>query len=110
MTLGEHILILRKQKGLSQSQLAKEVGTSGDIIGRYERDATKPSIEVVIKIANTLEVSIDYLVGKTAIKIDKETMNRLEEIDKLPDDVKTQVLMVVDALIRDYIARKTYTL
>jgi len=45
MTLGQHISTLRKQKKLSQNELGKKAGTSGDIIGRYERDEVKPSIE-----------------------------------------------------------------
>jgi ribosome-binding protein aMBF1 (putative translation factor) len=44
MTIGEHIMLLRKQKGFSQAALGKEIGTSGDIIGRYERNIMTPSI------------------------------------------------------------------
>jgi transcriptional regulator with XRE-family HTH domain len=38
MTFGEYIISLRKKKGISQADLGKAIGTSGDIIGRYERD------------------------------------------------------------------------
>ena len=70
MTLGEHITLLRKKKGLSQADLGKAVGTSGDIIGRYERDEVKPSIEVVIKIADTLEaVSYTHLTLPTICSV-----------------------------------------
>jgi transcriptional regulator with XRE-family HTH domain len=63
--------VLQKNcKKLSQSDLGKAVGTSGDIIGRYERDEVKPSIEVAIKIADALQVSLDYLVGKTSLEVD----------------------------------------
>lgn len=108
MTLGQHIGMLRKKRGLSQADLGKAVGTSGDIIGRYERDEVKPSIEVVIKIADTLEVSIDFLVGKTELELDKGTLKRIEEISKLPEEAKTQVYMVIDALIRDFKAKQAY--
>ncbi|UCF95714.1 MAG: helix-turn-helix transcriptional regulator, partial [Desulfobacterales bacterium] len=37
MAIGDKILALRKQRGWSQQQLAKKVGTSGPIIGRCER-------------------------------------------------------------------------
>jgi transcriptional regulator with XRE-family HTH domain len=108
MTLGEHITLLRKKKGLSQADLGKAIGTSGDIIGRYERDEVKPSIEVVIKMADTLEVSLDYLVGKTNVEIDSKTLKRLQDIQKLSDDNRNQLFMVVDALIRDFKAKKAY--
>ncbi|MET3878842.1 hypothetical protein ABIE50_004254 [Chitinophaga sp. OAE865] len=38
MTLGEHIMLLCKQQGLSLADLGKQIGTFGDIIGRYERN------------------------------------------------------------------------
>jgi transcriptional regulator with XRE-family HTH domain len=109
MTLGEHITVLRKKKGFSQSELGKIVGTSGDIIGRYERDEVKPSIEVVIKIADALEVSVDFMIGKTSLEIDNNTLKRLEELSKLPEEAKKQVFLVVDALIRDFKAKEAYS-
>lgn len=108
MTLGEHIVLLRKQKDLSQADLGKAVGTSGDIIGRYERDEVKPSIEVVIKIADALEVSIDYLVGKTTLALDKVTLKRIQEIQGLPDQDKTHLFALMDAFLRDAKTKRAY--
>jgi len=108
MTLGEHIVLLRKQKDLSQADLGKAVGTSGDIIGRYERDEVKPSIEVVIKIADALEVSIDYLVGKTTLALDKITLKRIQEIQGLTDQDKTHLFALMDAFLRDAKTKRAY--
>lgn len=108
MTLGQQITALRKKKGISQADLGKRVETSGDIIGRYERDEVKPSIEVVIRMADTLEVSLDFLVGKTDLELDSSTLNRIREVTALPDEDRKQVFMVVDALIRDFKAKKAY--
>jgi len=108
MTLGQHITTLRKAKKLSQGEMGKKVGTSGDIIGRYERDEVKPSIEVIIKIADALEISIDYLVGKTDFELDSDTLRRIQDVSTLPADEKKQVFMVIDALIRDFKTRKAY--
>lgn len=82
--------------------------TSGDIIGRYERDEVKPSIEVVIRLADALEVSLDFLVGKTDLELDSSTLNRIRKVTALPDEDRKQVFMVVDALIRDFKAKKAY--
>lgn len=108
MTLGQHIASLRKSKSLSQSELGKRVGTSGDIIGRYERDEVKPSIEVIVRIADSLEVSIDYLVGKTDFELDKDTLKRIQDVSTLPVEEKRQVFMVIDALLRDFKTRQAY--
>jgi transcriptional regulator with XRE-family HTH domain len=108
MELGENMMLIRKKKSLSQSDLGKLVGTSGDVIGRYERGDIKPSIEVVQKLADALEVSIDYLVGKSNILLDKQAIERIEDISKLPDDKKNYVLNLIDMCLRDFKARKAY--
>ena len=108
MTIGEHIMLLRKQKGLSQADLGKKIGTSGDIIGRYERNIMVPSIDVIIKIADVLEVSIDYLVGKTNLELDKTTLKRIEDISTLSDENKEFVFRVIDMTLRDLKAKQTY--
>lgn len=108
MTIGEHIMLLRKQKGLSQADLGKKIGTSGDIIGRYERNIMTPSIEVIIKIADILEVSIDYLVGKTNLELDSSTLKRLEDISTLSDENKSFLFKMIDMALRDLKARQAY--
>ncbi|MQP27709.1 helix-turn-helix domain-containing protein [Sphingobacterium faecium] len=82
--------------------------TSGDIIGRYERDEVTPSVEVASKLADVLDVSLDYLSGKTDTELDSATLSRIMEISVMPEDDKKQVFLVLDALIRDYKARKAY--
>jgi transcriptional regulator with XRE-family HTH domain len=108
MTLGQQITALRKKKSISQNELGKAVGTSGDIIGRYERDEVKPSIEVVIKIADTLEVSIDYLVGKSAVELDKAVLKKIQDIQKLNADDKAHVFALLDAFLQSQKAKKVF--
>ena len=108
MTIGEHIMLLRKQKGLSQAELGKIIGTSGDVIGRYERDVITPSIDVIVNVADALEVSIDFLVGKTKMVLDKQAVKRLEDISKLPDDNKNFVLNLIDMALRDFKVKKAH--
>jgi len=99
----------RKKKGISQADLGKLIGTSGDVIGRYERGDITPSVEVVPKIADALEVSVDYLLGKTSMELDKQALTRLEDISKLSQDNKNFVLNLIDMAIRDFKAKKAYT-
>ncbi|MEE9460198.1 MAG: helix-turn-helix transcriptional regulator [Bacteroidales bacterium] len=109
MTLGEHIMLLRKQKGLSQAALGKQIGTSGDIIGRYERNIMTPSIDVIMKISDTIGVSIDYLVGKTNLELDKTTLKRLEEISTLSEENKSFLFRMIDMALRDLKTGQAYT-
>ena len=62
----------REAKGLSQAKLAKEVSLHHSIIGRYERDEAKPTIDVVKRLANVLGTTVGYLLGETA---DKDLLN-----------------------------------
>ena len=78
------------------------------MIGRYERGDITPSIEVVIKIADALEVSVDYLVGKTTSQLDKQAVKRLEDISKLPEENKNFVLNLIDMAIRDFKVKKAH--
>jgi transcriptional regulator with XRE-family HTH domain len=108
MTIGEHIMQLRKQKGLSQAALGKQIGTSGDIIGRYERNIMTPSIDVIMKISDKLGVSIDYLVGKTNLELDKGTLKRFEDISSLSDENRSFVFRMIDMALRDLKTAQAY--
>ena len=55
---------LRKEKGLSQRQLAKELGTSQANLSRWEQGLNEPSIIECWKIADFFDVSIDFLCGR----------------------------------------------
>lgn len=109
MTLGEHITALRKKNKLSQQDLGKLASTSGDLVGRYERDEVKPSIEVVIRLAYALGVSLDLFVGKTELELDKEPLKGLEQFSLSPEEEKAQLYRVVDALLRDFRAKQAYS-
>ena len=109
MNIGATITQLRKQKDLSREDLGSSVGTSGAVIGRYERGEITPSVEIANKIANALEVSLDYLVGNisSAVK-DKKILERIETIAEMPTQEQQQIFTVIDALIRDFKAKKAY--
>lgn len=108
MDLGNMIAKLRKEKNWSREDLGKEVGTSGAIIGRYERNEITPSVEVAANIANALEVSLDFLVGAASATVkDKKMIYRLELLEKIAKEDKDTILKVVDSLLKD--AQLTHT-
>lgn len=109
MSFGENVALARKRKKLSQDELAKKVGTISVTIGRYERNEIKPSIEVASKIADTLEVSLDYLVGKSDIVLDKNLVKKIADIQKLPQEERDCVNKMLEAFLRDFNAKKAYS-
>jgi len=101
MTFGERITLTRKQLKLSQEDLAKRIGTSAPIVGRYEREEIKPSIDVAAKLADALGVSLDYLLGKSdKMVLDKKNLQRLEDIEQLADEDKSNIFYTIDNLIK----------
>lgn len=111
MKLGDKITMLRKQKNISQSELADITKISRDAISKYERGDIVPSVEYAKRIANVLGVSLDFLVSEEAKEeaLDKEAVKRIKEIQKLPQEEQDKLLSVMDALIRDFKTRKAYS-
>jgi transcriptional regulator with XRE-family HTH domain len=99
MTFGERLTVVRKRKKLSQSDVGKKIGINGDAYGRYERGEVRPTIEMAVKIAEALEVSLDYLAGKTDTELDNATLKRLQDVTRLPDKEKEHVFVFLDAFL-----------
>ena len=109
MTFGERITQVRKKQKMSQAQMGGALGIDGDAYGRYERGEVKPSIEMATKIADVLEVSMDFLVGKTDLELDKATLNRIQEVSKLTEKDKEHIFVTLDAMIRDFKNKQAYS-
>ncbi len=108
MLFGERLLSTRKKKKISQDELAKRIGAHAPIIGRYEREEVKPSVEIATKIAEALEVSLDYLTGISDIELDKNVTDVITSLQKLNPEDQQHILTTINALIRDAKARNTY--
>src|SRR5690625_5158582 len=67
-TLSQKILSGRKLRALSQENLANEIGVSKQMISKYERGLSVPSSNVLIKLAKSLQVNLDYLFTPPAVK------------------------------------------
>lgn len=61
--LAERLKLLRKEKKLSQVKLAKSVGVHYNHLGRYEHGKSNPSIKTLARLAQALDVSVDYLLS-----------------------------------------------
>ncbi len=99
MKFGSIVVQLRKEQGISQTDLAKQLGIHKNVLGRYERNEVLPSIEIARKIADILDVSLDYLTGKVDVEMDKITRKRILEVSKFDDDDKFHIFSVIDAFI-----------
>ncbi len=102
MALKEKIKELRVKKGWSQGQLAIKLKAGQKQISAYERGINIPSTEMLIKMSEIFDVSLDYLVFEaegvsTNIKIkDRDLLKQFEIIDNLNDNDKKIVKEVLN--------------
>ena len=109
MTFGERILSLRKKYKWSQDQLAKKIGTSAPIIGRYERNEIKPSIETAKNIADALDVTIDYLIGGSdTMVLNKDLLRKIEDIEQFDEEDKSQIYYLLDMAISFHKTKRAF--
>ena len=60
---GDRLIIIRTEKGLSQSEFAKMFETSQRNISRYEREQLDLSTDFIVRVCKTFDISADYLLG-----------------------------------------------
>ncbi|MDR0268332.1 helix-turn-helix transcriptional regulator [Paenibacillus sp.] len=65
MNHGNRIAELRDQRGWTQEELAQSIGITRAALSHYEKNRRKPDFEILTKLADKFEVSIDYLIGRT---------------------------------------------
>lgn len=89
---------LRHSQGLSQSQLADKLGVKKQSVSNWENGNIMPSVEMVEKIADYFEVSVDYLLGRSLpdgcgvsiIDVTGLTADEIEHIKFLVDDLRNR--------------------
>lgn len=103
MPFSQKLSRLRKERGLTQIELAEKAGVGIAQMRRYERGNSSPTLEVIKNIAKTLAVSADELIfdeGEGVRKIqDKELMAQLEQISKLSPHDKEALKTIIESMI-----------
>ena len=82
---GKRLKELRKANGYTIEQFADMVGISKSTLGYYENDKRMPDIEILARIADTLNVNADYLIGRTNTTALKGKMKTVCEFTGLSD-------------------------
>jgi transcriptional regulator with XRE-family HTH domain len=105
MTLADRIKQLRQQRGWSQTQLAKKLNVHQKQISGYERSIHCPSIELLIRMAELFNVSLDYIAfdnreDKNYVPIaDRELMQAVQLIDQLSAEDRATIKAVLNTFI-----------
>ena len=63
-----NLKLLRQEKGVSQQRLAEAIGVSQPSINKYENHSIEPELEILKRMADYFDTSVDYLIGHTNIR------------------------------------------
>lgn len=94
MDFGERLKMCREKKGFSQKSVAEKIGVKNNTLSGYESARYEPSYDVLTKLADIYEVSLDYLLGRSSDPrltqkqedgINKEAQQWLDIINKLDE-------------------------
>ena len=87
---SQRIRQLRRDKHMTQVQVAQRIGVTASMVSSYETDIRLPSYEVLLRIADMFGVSVDYLLGRQE--------KRLLDISELSEEEAAVVCDMVNVL------------
>lgn len=83
---NERLKEIRKEKNVTQGQVAEYIGTTRANYTGYETGARKPPHDKIIKLANFFGISTDYLLGLTDIKTPKKNLSYDQNLNSMVSD------------------------
>jgi transcriptional regulator with XRE-family HTH domain len=99
-TIGQRLALLRKARGLTQVELAQQLGVTQGNVSAYERGELRLYGDLIVKLAKILKASTDEILGLAsppkapAIK-DRRFLRRIELIDRLPKRDRDAILRIL---------------
>ncbi len=109
---------LRKNKALTQKQVAQAIGVSAQSYGYYENWINKPDPETLSLLADFFEVSVDYLIGRSddfgnivissgaPAELSEQEKDLLNNFNKLSIFERDSILVQVEALAKKQLIKK----
>lgn len=88
----ERLKELRKEKNLTQPDIAQMLGISATAYSKYELGKSKPDIDSLVKLSKFYEVSLDYIVGLTDIKRASVINENFAKADQQTQEIIEKIL------------------
>ncbi|MCY9056037.1 helix-turn-helix domain-containing protein [Bacillus spizizenii] len=96
---GKRLRIRRRDKGLTQTQIAEIVGTTKGSISNYETGFSTPSHDILCRLADILDTSTDYLLGRDidicANTISKEQKYVLSALENMSKEKRDTIIRII---------------
>lgn len=103
--LGRRLAKLRKDRGLTQVELADKLGVDQSLLSSYEIGRLRPNPALIVRLAAALEVSTDEVLGVAQVKkvqgnaVERRFLRRLRHLKNLPKRDQDALLRTIDAFI-----------
>ena len=104
--IGERLRSLRQARDMTQTQLAKVLGTQQTAVSQVELGNRGLTVHQVVKLATALQVSTDAILRPTngsdprELPKDRRLLRRLRQIEQLPKAEKQALLKTIDAFLK----------
>lgn len=102
--IGKRLTILREEQNLKQKDLAEILKLAPSTISAYEREISEPEDEIKKQIATYFNVSVDYLIGLTDIKLSLKRTDIIHLPKDFPDTLIPKVEDYIAVLYKSHIA------
>ena len=103
MFTAERIYEIREEKGITRKELAQGIHVSRSSITEYEKGDTQPSLSALLQLADFFDVSLDYLMGRTDIKVSPNTLREQHELFLQLNPKEKEILEV---MLKSYIENR----
>ena len=87
MNIGERIMALRKEKNISQTELAKRLNVSRQAVSKWEQGVSSPDTERLIRLAEILGTEVEYLATGTHPEPGSVVLNIVETVERVEEKV-----------------------
>ena len=87
MNIGERITTLRKEKDISQTELAKRLNVSRQAVSKWEQGTSTPDTERLIQLAEILDTEVEYLATGVHPEPGSVVLNVVETVERVQEKV-----------------------
>lgn len=103
-SLGQRLAALRRERGMTQVELAEKLGVAQPVLSDYERGELRLHGHLILKLTEILKVSADELLGlektkSNGVAKNRRLLRRLQELDRLPRRDLQALLRTMDAYL-----------
>ena len=99
MNHGNRIAELRERRGWTQEDLSRSIGITRASLSHYEKNRRKPDFEILSKLADKFDVSIDYLIGRTnspELVMDEDVRQFVDDLELSDDKILERINLKID--------------